>query len=178
MEEPEEFGFGFPIILLDMSRERVMPGGWVDRQSMATSSSGRPLCRWCNLEVPRGRFTFCSAWCVEEWKLRSDPGHLRQRVFERDHGICAQCGLDCVAHFRHLKKLRGAARSRAESEWNWGSRKSLWDADHIVPVAEGGGECDVSNMRTLCLKCHRNFTSALRARLGNKKALSPLSYPG
>jgi hypothetical protein len=24
-----------------------------------------------------------------------------------------------------------------------------------VPVAEGGGECDLSNMRTLCLKCHR-----------------------
>jgi 5-methylcytosine-specific restriction endonuclease McrA len=71
--------------------------------------------------------------------------------------------------------LRGAARSRAQSEWNLGSRKSLWDADHIVPVAEGGGECDVSNMRTLCLKCHRNFTSELRARLGNKKALLPLS---
>jgi hypothetical protein len=24
-----------------------------------------------------------------------------------------------------------------------------------VPVVEGGGECDLSNMRTLCLKCHR-----------------------
>src|SRR5581483_7715613 len=26
---------------------------------------------------------------------------------------------------------------------------------HILPVASGGGECDLSNMRTLCLKCHR-----------------------
>jgi hypothetical protein len=24
-----------------------------------------------------------------------------------------------------------------------------------VPVAAGGGECDLSNMRTLCLQCHR-----------------------
>jgi hypothetical protein len=25
----------------------------------------------------------------------------------------------------------------------------FWQADHIVPVAEGGGECDLSNYRTL-----------------------------
>src|SRR5262249_38303914 len=37
----------------------------------------------------------------------------------------------------------------------WGGRRQLWDADHILPVAAGGGECDLSNMRTLCLKCHR-----------------------
>jgi 5-methylcytosine-specific restriction endonuclease McrA len=40
----------------------------------------------------------------------------------------------------------------------------LWDADHIVPVAEGGGECDLANMRTLCLKCHRAATLALVKR--------------
>jgi hypothetical protein len=34
-----------------------------------------------------------------------------------------------------------------------------------VPVAEGGGQCDLSNMRTLCLKCHRLHTAALRERL-------------
>jgi len=27
-------------------------------------------------------------------------------------------------------------------------RKSLWDADHIIPVIEGGGECDLANIRT------------------------------
>jgi 5-methylcytosine-specific restriction endonuclease McrA len=46
-----------------------------------------------------------------------------------------------------------------------GQRASLWDADHVVPVAEGGGECDLSNMRTLCLKCHRRVTMELRERL-------------
>src|SRR5262249_30993667 len=52
----------------------------------------------------------------------------------------------------------------------WGlkriSRSSLWDADHIVPVVEGGGECDLENLRTLCLICHRQQTLALRRRLG------------
>jgi 5-methylcytosine-specific restriction endonuclease McrA len=117
------------------------------------------------LEVRPGRLTFCSEWCVEEWRLRSDPGHLRKRVFERDRGICALCGLDCVAQFRHINRLRGPARTKAMAEWALRGRKTLWDADHIAPVAEGGGECDLSNMRTLCLKCHRARTAELRARL-------------
>jgi 5-methylcytosine-specific restriction enzyme A len=142
-----------------------MAGGRAQRKALPKGENGRCLCRWCSLEVPAGRLTFCSDWCVEEWKLRSDPGHLRERVFERDRGVCAVCQMDCVAQFRHIRRLRGAARARAASEWAMGSRKSLWDADHVVPVSEGGGECDLSNMRTLCLKCHREHTKQLRERL-------------
>ena len=47
------------------------------------------------------------------------------------------------------------------------SRKSLWDADHILAVAEGGGECDLDNLRTLCLLCHRRQTVELRRRLAS-----------
>ena len=113
-----------------MSTTRTMPGGWADRESLPKGPNGRSLCRWCNLEVPKGRLTFCSDWCVEEWRLRTDPGYLREKVLQRDRGICAACGVDCMA--------------------TW-----LWDADHILPVIEGGGECDLANLRTLCLKCHR-----------------------
>lgn len=135
-----------------------MPGGWIARDALPTGENGRSLCRWCSLEVPAGRFTFCSDWCVEEWKLRSNAAHLRQRVLERDRGICAFCGLDCLAELRRIKRLRGTSRIKAVADWTLNKRKSLWDADHIVPVAEGGGECDLSNMRTLCLKCHRKRT--------------------
>ncbi|HUA17552.1 MAG TPA: HNH endonuclease [Bryobacteraceae bacterium] len=149
-----------------MSKLRAMPGGWADRRSLARGPNGRILCRWCNLEVPQGRKTFCSDWCVEEWRLRSDPGYLREKVFERDRGICAACGVDCHAAWRSLQRLRGASRLRAWREWGVraGSRKSLWDADHILPVVEGGGECDLANIRTLCLKCHRGATADLRKR--------------
>jgi 5-methylcytosine-specific restriction endonuclease McrA len=149
-----------------MSTARTMAGGWADRESLAKGPNGRNLCRWCNLEVPKGRLTFCSDWCVEEWRLRTDPGYLREKVLERDRGVCAGCGVDCLAAWNHLKRLRGAARLKAFSEWgiNARSRKSLWDADHIVPVVEGGGECDLTNLRTLCLKCHRASTSELRKR--------------
>lgn len=138
-----------------------MPGGAADRANLPKGPNGRFLCRWCNLEVPPGRQTFCSDWCVEEWTLRSNPGHMRTRVFERDRGICALCAIDCVAELHRLRRLRGAARLRASAEWRLGSRKSLWDADHIIPVVLGGGECDLSNMRTLCLKCHRTRTAEL-----------------
>ena len=142
-----------------------MPGGRVSRADLPKGDDGRALCRWCNLEVPLGRFTFCSQWCVDEWRLRTDPGYLRERVLQRDKGICAQCNVDCVAAMLHLKRLRGLSKAKALAEWKLAGRKSLWDADHIMPVAEGGGECDLSNLRTLCLRCHRENTGKLRVRL-------------
>lgn len=149
-----------------MSTNRTMPGGWADRATLPKGANGRNLCRWCNLEVPKGRLTFCSQWCVEQWRLRTDAGYLREKVLERDRGICAACGIDCLHAERQLKRLRGSARLKALLEWGLraGARKSLWDADHIVPVVEGGGECDLANIRTLCLKCHRAATTALRQR--------------
>ena len=116
-----------------------MAGGWADRATLRKGANGRILCRWCDLEVPKGRLTFCSDYCVQE-----------------------------------LKRLRGAARLKATLDWGAGggsgragggtARKTLWDADHIVQVVEGGGECDLANIRTLCLKCHRVATADLRRR--------------
>ena len=34
----------------------------------------------------------------------------------------------------------------------------LWDADHIIPVKEGGGQCGLDNIRTLCISCHKKVT--------------------
>jgi 5-methylcytosine-specific restriction endonuclease McrA len=143
-----------------------MPGGWIDRFTIEKGPGGRALCRWCNLEVPPGRFTFCSEWCVVEWRLRTDPSYLREQVFARDRGICGLCRLDTHACWLELKRSRGAPRLRLLAQWGLKrlSRKSLWDADHIVPVSEGGGECDLDNLRTLCLICHRRETAALRRR--------------
>jgi 5-methylcytosine-specific restriction endonuclease McrA len=103
---------------------------------------------------------------VHEWKLRTDPGYLRERVLARDAGVCAKCGVDTMALRRDMRRLDYAARRKFLRDWGLseGSRKSLWDADHIVPVVEGGGQCDLANMRTLCLKCHREATAALRVR--------------
>ena len=135
-----------------VSTRRAMPGGWAARR--------RGLCRWCGAEVPKGRFTFCGPECVHQWKLRTDPGYLRQQVFERDRGVCARCGVDTEALRLARRKLD--YRARREFDRQWGARRQLWDADHILPVVKGGGECDLANMRTLCLLCHKVVTSQLR----------------
>src|SRR5262249_29482062 len=124
-----------------MSTRRTMPGGWVKRE--------RGLCRWCGIAVPQGRFTSCSPDCVHAWTQRTDPGYLREQVFARDGGVCAQCGTDTEALRRGKRKLDWKARKQFERDW--GHRRNLWDADHILPVAQGGGECDLTNMQTLCL---------------------------
>lgn len=158
---------------------RALKGGYVRRDELPTGPEGRNLCRWCNLEVPKGRFTFCSDFCVEEWRLRTDPGYLRDKTLERDKGVCAVCQVDTLAAFRDLKRSRGVARLRLLQRWGLKSinRKSLWDADHVTPVAEGGGACDLSNIRTLCLICHRQVTGQLRQRLLdrrlNERPISP-----
>lgn len=141
-----------------MSTRRTREGGWLARRE-------RTSCRWCGAEVPPKRRTFCSPACVHEWKLRTDPGYLREQVFARDRGVCAVCGVDTEALRKDKRKLDFQSRRAFEKEW--GRRRNLWDADHVVPVVEGGGECDLSNMRTLCLTCHRKETASLRKRLSD-----------
>jgi 5-methylcytosine-specific restriction enzyme A len=154
-----------------MSTARAMAGGWISRKDIPRGPNGRGLCRWCSLEVPVRRYTFCSEYCVHEWKLRSQPGYLREQVLKRDRGICAHCAVDTLREQIRLKRSRGKNVLALMDHWGLKrkKRRSLWDADHIVPVIEGGGECDLENIRTLCLRCHRLFTAQLRERTRLKK---------
>ena len=161
-----------------MSRNRVRPeAGWVNQSKLARGPNGRALCRWCGVEVPKGRRTFCSEPCVHHHKLRSDPGYVRRLVFQRDKGVCAACGLD--THELKTKLARLYFRDRYAELERLGfptHRETYWDADHVVPVAEGGGECDLDNYRTLCLRCHREATAELMARLAARRQPAE-SYP-
>lgn len=54
------------------------------------------------------------------------------------------------------------------------------EVDHIVPVCEGGTG-DASNLRALCLACHKRESAALaarRAHLRKKKAASGAEMVG
>ena len=44
------------------------------------------------------------------------------------------------------------------------SQCHTWEADHIIPVIEGGGGCGPEGYRTLCLGCHRQETALLAGR--------------
>jgi 5-methylcytosine-specific restriction protein A len=93
---------------------------------------------------------------------------LRECVFERDAGVCALCALDTHKLRRRIMRLPFSARMqeiRALQEQGavHKGRKTWWEADHILPVVEGG-DSNLENMRTLCIPCHRGVTSELRAR--------------
>lgn len=48
-----------------------------------------------------------------------------------------------------------------------------WEADHVVPVVEGGGFCGLDGYRTLCVFCHRAETAALAARRAQARREQP-----
>jgi len=148
-----------------MSTNRKKPGGWI-RKTKERGPHGRGICRWCHSEVPPGRRTFCDDHCVHEWKLRTDPGYLREQVLRRDRGLCAICGLDTLEFYRRLQRVPARKRKALRRLLDlYPKRRSFWDADHILPVAEGGGECDLSNLRTLCIWCHQEHTAEFRRRM-------------
>ncbi len=156
-----------------MSTSRIHPAaGRVDPMDLPRGPQGRCLCRLCGEEVPKRRRTFCSDVCVERWRIRTDPSFLRSLVWKRDRGRCARCGLKCRDLEKSLKLLRQVLVRLGQSPvygklrqvMKIQSRHTFWDADHIQAVADGGGECGLDNMQTLCLWCHRDKTAAMHRR--------------
>lgn len=150
--------------------KRYIEGGRARVSKLPKGPNGRCLCRWCGAEVPPGRRTFCQDACVHEWRLRSDGRYLREQLFKRDRGRCCGCGLDCHNLEREMKYLyREGGRPLMEKRMReldcleYRRGVSYWIGDHIVPVWQGGGQCDLSNMQTLCIKCS-NFKTTLEAR--------------
>ncbi len=109
-------------------------------------------------------------------------GYARAKVRERDGGICALCGADCEFLERiswvirrlgsrlawdpdGLEAMRLLRDAWGFATWthSWDVR-SMWEADHVVPLAEGGTN-DLENYRTLCIPCHREQTRLLAGRL-------------
>jgi 5-methylcytosine-specific restriction protein A len=155
----------------------------VHSQPRPLGPNGEKLCFNCRGPLPKGRAYNCCTKCSEEWRCKTSPGWMRHALLKRDHGICAGCGIDTIA----LKAEYDAIRRIDEHgrAWNdpaacsaflkahgipYGRGPSdFWDADHITPVVEGGGECDLSNLRTLCIPCHQKATKELAARLAGQR---------
>lgn len=150
------------------------------RDFPVTDANGVKGCRWCRGPIPKYRRTLCSDACVHEISLRTSPGYVRQQVEARDRGVCAACGFPAGAVHDLLRRARRRswkwwkalaeqfARAGAMSGYGY-SDGHTWEADHIIPVSEGGGLCGLENYRTLCLRCHKKETAALKRRLADKR---------
>lgn len=151
-----------------MSTRRYMPGA--DQTPIQYTRDGIAMCRWCKQPVPPKRHTFCSDACVVQWRMRTSPQFLRQMVLARDGGVCALCGLDTGSLAYQLRAARRVSQQHfvtladAHGYSAKDAARALWHADHIIPVADGGGECDLSNLRTLCTPCHKKITASWRKK--------------
>lgn len=157
---------------------------WDKQHGIEHGPNGFRLCRLCKTETTYKRATLCSEACRTKWAILVSPSSARMHVYQRDKGICALCSLDTdlmtemVNAPKHAySRLYGRDRpkSRASRFVGWGGhpllggRVSAWDMDHIIPVVEGGGECDLDNLRTLCLWCHKQVTADLAARRARER---------
>lgn len=139
------------------------------------------FCTWCRTPVKRPAIHWCSdEACLNAFKMANDPSYIREKVFDRDAGICASCGNHPLEaerlwyYFREaaalLHQLKPYPRTAAPCNCLWcvASRAAAdlrkWEADHIRPVVEGGGQCGLENYQTLCLICHKRESAKLAAR--------------
>lgn len=134
-------------------------------------------CTWCGSPVGKGRSTWCSDACVTAYREEHDWDYIRGRVRDRDKGVCALCGFDTEQLQRIIRSalsrqtLRQACLSGYEMHrhvadwlesvnqnrvWKW----AQWQADHITPRCRGGSN-ELSNLRTLCVACHKVETARL-----------------
>jgi len=131
-----------------------------------TGAAGRRLCAWCETEIGPRRRTWCSDRCANAyWEAATWRG-LRARLGKRDRGVCALCSVDCRALRREYARLPKHKRARFAERHGVPARRrrtTWWDADHVIPIAEGGLN-SLDNLRTLCIPCHKAQTKSLSAR--------------
>lgn len=142
-------------------------GKQIDAKLLPKDENGNTCCRWCGKGVLPPRRTMCSPECVHELSLRINGRYLRNCVYERDKGVCAICKIDTKITAKQARELTGDdlddflkkyGISKKRKLWVKKHGGGLWDADHIIPVKDGGGMCGLDNIRTLCILCHKDVT--------------------
>jgi len=127
----------------------------------------RGVCARCGLDTEYLRQTaeWLSRLAERRWHFTKDcTGNWPRMALEYD-AIKVSGDQRAAAALEQLTLAYLGYRDR-RSRWSMPSLQTdhLWEADHILPVSEGGGECGLEGLRTLCLPCHRAATRQLMHR--------------
>jgi len=137
---------------------------WLARDGANIVVSGRELA------AVEQSVTAMRALGVAAWGIPADLAHVGEAHRLAEATLSAIPGLDILVNNASMS-VRGriweVSDGKCEEQVNvefrhhyrwFFRRRTYWDADHIVPVAEGGGECMMANIRTLCFPCHQHVT--------------------
>ncbi|KAJ2890062.1 hypothetical protein GGI21_006322, partial [Coemansia aciculifera] len=158
--------------------------GTVYDERLLRGPRGHPLCLWCSRETAKPHELFCSPpsgglprleaafgeGCAHEHRMRRDNMYVRRQLFQRDAGICYDCGTDAHALFvkatecttLHDRNAMFKMLARRVPEWKKKVKRPLasmedeftqgmfWEAAHKVDVKHGGGLCGLDGFQTLC----------------------------
>ncbi|XP_069717641.1 DNA annealing helicase and endonuclease ZRANB3 isoform X2 [Phaenicophaeus curvirostris] len=148
----------------------------------ALDSQGNPLCLSCQqptaqldpgCQARAWDMRFCSHACQEDFSIRSSQSYLRTKVFEVEHGVCQFCHRNAQELYLSIRDAPKSQRKKLlESSWmshlplgqlnemiTNPTEGQFWQVDHIQPVYDGGGQCSLENLQTLCTLCHRERTA-------------------
>ena len=156
----------------------------------------RKHCTGCGKPVEPPRSSWCSKACVDAYLDLKDTGRARRRLAAKDPH-CQMCRHPVWVNFlagdlgyepvpeqerRNGDTMRPIGFTLIyDRGWRyvrrvWRSVERLCELDHVVPLVEGG-EHEWSNLRLLCLDCHKDETAKLAGRLAERRRIAPKPAP-
>lgn len=135
----------------------------------------------CGLLVPPGRKVYATDQCHGRWRHQVHKHNdVRAVLFARDGGVCVLCGCNTIQmRVAHVKNLLAEFPGQLVALMDElhpeirplgfpSLRHSWWQADHEIPVIEGGTSND-DDYRTLCVPCHKGETRKLQCRRAEQR---------
>ncbi|KAL6580219.1 hypothetical protein OROMI_008243 [Orobanche minor] len=168
-----------------MGIDDVPPEDTDEGEQENTCNLDEPLCKLCqtpckgnNEKVPQYfEDLLCNLDCFEEYRSRTSNRFIREEIFKIERGICTNCKLKCHQLVKDLKLLsiekrqeyiRKVAPTIAKRHCTslcMTRQKAMLGMQTTLYLrikGEGSpGECKLENMRTLCVACHADVTTAV-----------------
>jgi len=137
------------------------------------------LCGWCNIGiVKKSNAKYCSSNCRESAQMYCYPQSPQTKAWifiNKQYCTCLKCGeifeddVDQIVNAKleynnenaeRYGHIYGWKKDEPVEYWQVGKKiGSLFDADHIVALCNGGRGIGLENMQVICKTCHHKKTA-------------------